>query len=738
MMNGKRDILKELFGLIEWFGSNTCNVILTVASLLGSSGRRLKKAMSKAASPLKNDLVSFLLGMIRRPLARIVHTAEENEENAKRFAHRRKMFGFKKAAYMQYREMRLAAKRKGSPAAAIFNVIFPLISLAALVLVIRSNMATNYVVSVEYNGEEMGIIAGDNVLSDAQKLVANRIEYYDIGKDYFVNASVSVKPLSFNDKVLDEAALAGRMEAQIAGRYDEIDLDAVAAQEAAEEEAELHGNKIKAYGVRVDGQFLGAVRSYEAIEQALDRLKEGYDDPSYVAVFFDKDVEYDIEEYVDPSDIVGQQEIIKILTGYESAPEYYEVQEGDYLLKIADAKGMTLEEISSCYATYNGKVIEDLEHSILRVGTLIQFKSEVPYLQVEYQKQADYRKTLEYETIYIQDPALKKGQEIVEVEGQNGEKRGKALVTYRDGSIIRKSIIPDTSVVDQPVARIVRIGTGGQPVNYNAPQFSSDKGSGEYTWPVDGGYISAYQGDGRGHKGIDIAAPYGTAIYAAASGTVTKSATGWNGGYGNVIEIQNDDGNLTVYAHQAELAAQLGDYVKQGQLIGYVGSTGDSTGNHLHFEVRKDGRYIDPITYVGEGSQKPSQQAVNLRGNDMPAVTSVTTVTTAATTTAKPPETTTTAPATSETMPRTTTEEAAAVTEVPVAEEEDTTETTSPAPDTEEESTGTSDTGEADESSSDSGTDPSESEPAETTAPSEEETGEETTTISRPSGNVRI
>ena len=115
-----------------------------------------------------------------------------------------------------------------------------------------------------------------------------------------------------------------------------------------------------------------------------------------------------------------------------------------------------------------------------------------------------------------------------------------------------------------------------------------------------GGYISSHQGDGRNHKGIDIAAPYGTPIYAAASGTVTDAGTGWNGGYGNCIVIENDDGNVTVYAHQAELAAEVGDYIEAGQLIGYVGSTGDSTGNHLHFEIRKDGKYLDPENFVAQ------------------------------------------------------------------------------------------------------------------------------------------
>ena len=100
------------------------------------------------------------------------------------------------------------------------------------------------------------------------------------------------------------------------------------------------------------------------------------------------------------------------------------------------------------------------------------------------------------------------------------------------------------------------------------------------------------------HKGVDWACPIGTAIMASCGGTVVQA--GWMGGYGNCIIIQNDDGNVTVYAHQAELVAGYGDVIEKGQLIGYVGSTGDSSGNHLHFEVRKDGKYYDPELYVSQ------------------------------------------------------------------------------------------------------------------------------------------
>ena len=103
---------------------------------------------------------------------------------------------------------------------------------------------------------------------------------------------------------------------------------------------------------------------------------------------------------------------------------------------------------------------------------------------------------------------------------------------------------------------------------------------------------------GRSHKGLDIGADYGTTIYAAASGTVTVSEYGYNGGYGNYVVINHGNGVSTLYGHCSSLIANTGEYVTQGQPIARVGSTGDSTGNHLHLEIRVDGIAQDPQNYL--------------------------------------------------------------------------------------------------------------------------------------------
>jgi murein DD-endopeptidase MepM/ murein hydrolase activator NlpD len=124
--------------------------------------------------------------------------------------------------------------------------------------------------------------------------------------------------------------------------------------------------------------------------------------------------------------------------------------------------------------------------------------------------------------------------------------------------------------------------------------------------PVEGGYISSGFGDreqhpvlgyvpGRHHDGYDIAVAAGTAVRASISGDVVSA--GWLGGYGNAVVIQHANGYTTVYGHASELLVGAGQHVERGSVIARVGSTGLSTGPHLHYELRHDGVAIDPRSF---------------------------------------------------------------------------------------------------------------------------------------------
>jgi murein DD-endopeptidase MepM/ murein hydrolase activator NlpD len=98
------------------------------------------------------------------------------------------------------------------------------------------------------------------------------------------------------------------------------------------------------------------------------------------------------------------------------------------------------------------------------------------------------------------------------------------------------------------------------------------------------------------HAGIDLASPTGTPIYATADGVIDRAE--WFGGYGNMVEIDHGKGIATRYGHMSRIAAHAGEHIRRGELIGYVGSTGRSTGSHLHYEVRIDGHAVNPIPFL--------------------------------------------------------------------------------------------------------------------------------------------
>lgn len=122
-------------------------------------------------------------------------------------------------------------------------------------------------------------------------------------------------------------------------------------------------------------------------------------------------------------------------------------------------------------------------------------------------------------------------------------------------------------------------------------------------WPASGPVSSGFgwrnppiEGGSELHQGIDIASGTGIPVVATADGQVVKS--GWSGGYGNVVQIDHGNGIETIYGHNAQVVVSAGQSVKKGQLISYAGSTGISTGPHVHYEVRENGTPVDPIKYL--------------------------------------------------------------------------------------------------------------------------------------------
>lgn len=601
----------------------------SLVTYLAVSAVRYSVYAARAAAARINGtavpVASKISGAFKKTVSGIANFGAEAAEFGRKFKERIISKGFGKALLLQMSDIVTAAKGSKKFAKSFVNHAVPVLGIACLVFVVADKASADYGVTVEYNGQEIGVVSEASVIDEAQKVIADRAVYYDTGSEY-ITATLSIKPIGAQDEIIDEQMLADVIQEQIETQAPVKEEPAAESEEdnsaaengksfeiygvGADSESEknysesaadfiqnedgVDSNKVRAYAVTVDGEFVGAVSENSDIEKFLNDIKEEYDGDDIISVDFDKNIEYTYERYVDSEQIVDQEEIIDLLDSNVEEPVYYEVQQGDNPWNIARSNGMTVEELTGCVATYDGEKIDDLTE-YCPIGAIVQLSEEVPYLQVETTEEVTYSEVIDYEIVTTEDDDMYKGETEVDVAGVEGEMEVTALVTYKNGIAIKREITNE-KVISEPVTKYQRKGTR----ETRTPVSTGSGGSGDYFWPVDGGYISAYQGDGRGHKGIDIAAPYGTPIYAAESGTVIDVGSGWNGGYGNCVMISHNDGNVTVYAHQSSVAIEYGDYVVKGQIIGYIGSTGDSTGNHLHFEVRSNGTYPNPTNYVSQ------------------------------------------------------------------------------------------------------------------------------------------
>jgi len=168
----------------------------------------------------------------------------------------------------------------------------------------------------------------------------------------------------------------------------------------------------------------------------------------------------------------------------------------------------------------------------------------------------------------------------------------------KDGSdiIIGETLVIPGGEKPEPIYMApTRIATPLRSVAAPPPSISAPAGSG-YLWPAGVRTITQYYG--WRHTGLDIAGPVGTPVYASRAGTVIKSQDGYNGGYGNYIIIDHGGGITTLYGHNSQRYVEVGASVSQGQTIAAMGSTGRSTGPHVHFEVRINNKHTNPLQYV--------------------------------------------------------------------------------------------------------------------------------------------
>lgn len=203
---------------------------------------------------------------------------------------------------------------------------------------------------------------------------------------------------------------------------------------------------------------------------------------------------------------------------------------------------------------------------------------------------------LSYSTKTVKTSSKYIGYSKVTTKGEKGLKREKAVVETVNGKETAKTVLK-SEVIKEPVTQVVEKGTKVRVVSATEKAQATSAGFIRPMNKSDVKLITAYWGDGRGHRGIDLAGDTGSPIFAAKAGTVISS--GWDGNYGYAVVIDHGNGYKTRYAHCSALCVKRGQTVSQGQQIARLGNTGRSTGPHLHFEILKNNSQINPAPYIG-------------------------------------------------------------------------------------------------------------------------------------------
>ena len=304
-------------------------------------------------------------------------------------------------------------------------------------------------------------------------------------------------------------------------------------------------------------------------------------DLGILSMDFDQKVEI-VETYLPESLLTPVEEATNRVIMEQETASVYEVVKGDTLSEIAIKVNIPMDKI----VEMNDSL--DNINSTLQIGQQLLITVPEPELSVTRVEQSYYEESYDEEVEIIDVDTRYTTQTEVLVEPHAGFRKVVANVSFVNDKEVSREILKE-EVVMKAVAKVMKRGTKTPPT---------------YIWPVSGGHQTSpfgrrsapKKGASTNHLGVDWAVPTGTTVKASSGGTVTKA--GWGGSYGYVIYIDHEDGRQTRYAHLSKVQVSVGQKVKQGDRIGLSGSTGVSTGPHLHFEMRINGTPVNPRSYV--------------------------------------------------------------------------------------------------------------------------------------------
>lgn len=369
---------------------------------------------------------------------------------------------------------------------------------------------------------------------------------------------------------------------------DEEETSPVAIRQAVDSEVEFLA---QATQIVVDGIALATVRSETEAQQIIDEIQAPYiakmseDGSEIFEVGLVESVSFETAA-TDPTTIQAVEKVEEFLVKGTNKNETYVVQRGDWFEKIAYDHDMTVAELKAANPEMN--------YNLIYAGDEVNLIVPDPFLSVATYEKATYEEDIDYGTEYTTSSSYYKDEYRVVRSGKEGTKEVVANIKKVNGKAVEVEVLEET-ILQEPRAKLIAQGTK------EIPQL---KGTGVFQYPVQVSSLSSRFGNrvhpitGRPdfHTGVDWPKSKGTPIKAADGGTVTFA--GWKSGYGYVVYINHGGGFETRYAHMSAIYVKKGEKVYKDKSIGAVGNTGNSTGSHLHFEVRKYGVAYNPYNFL--------------------------------------------------------------------------------------------------------------------------------------------
>jgi murein DD-endopeptidase MepM/ murein hydrolase activator NlpD len=343
--------------------------------------------------------------------------------------------------------------------------------------------------------------------------------------------------------------------------------------------------------VRVNGRDVVYLKDEATAQQLVDQLKAKYATEGAGEVTLADTVDF-VKFDGDKEKVTDLQSALALVEKGKEEQKKYVVSRGDSLWDIAAKNNMTVEDLHTA-----NPQIADID--AIAEGEQINLNAVEPLINVQSVSEESRDLTVHYEIANRDDSSLYEGEEKVIQEGVKGTTKQTVRVTRKNGTVVQEEILKE-EVVTAPTKEIVAKGTKKQTYGSYVGGNKAAAASGNWAYPIAGGYISSVYGEnrsGKPHLAIDIAASTGTAVYSSNNGTVSFAGDAGDG-YGNSIRINHGNGVMTIYGHLSSIGVSPGQAVSRGQRIGGVGSTGWSTGAHLHYEVRVNGVQVNPSSYM--------------------------------------------------------------------------------------------------------------------------------------------